>query len=82
MKFDKSVLQKDLNANSDVKNKVFIYLFRYGHYFHVNRNKNLIFVLIDAAFRLLYKFTVNQKNHIPLEVEIGGGAGYPIYLES
>ena len=72
MKFDKSILQKDFDANRDIKNKKFFLLFRYGHYFHMKRKENQLFLILDSIFRLLFRFTVNKNNHIPLEAEIGG----------
>lgn len=78
--FDKSVLQKDFDVNRDIKNKTFFLLFRYGHYFHIKRKDNPLFLILNSVFRLLSRLTVNKNNHIPLEVEIGGGCRLPHLL--
>lgn len=55
---------------------MFIYIYRWGCYFHENRTC-LLFRCLDIMFRLLIKVTVNKVNHFPLEAKVGGGLRLP-----
>ena len=68
----KQTLKEDLAANKDIKNKMFFYLYRYGHYFHSKSGIFFIYKPVDYLFRILYRVSINKYNHIPLETSIGG----------
>lgn len=72
----KKVIKMDLQRNKDLKNRSFIYIYRWGSYFHENRDR-LLFGIFDICFRMLMKVTVNKTNHFPLETRVGGGLRLP-----
>lgn len=76
----KQILKRDLDANKDIKNKMFFYLYRYGHYFHTKNSIFFIYKPVDYLIRFLYRFSINKSNHIPLETSIGGGLRCPHLL--
>ncbi len=69
-------IHMDLERNRDLRNKQFIYIFRWGCYCHANRNR-FFFRCADIVFRILIKMTVNKINHFPLEIRVGGGLRLP-----
>lgn len=73
MEMDKNNLQKDIEMNGRVKNRYFFYIYRYGHYIHDKSKDNVIYKLLDYLVRLIYRYSINKNNHIPLETNIGGG---------
>lgn len=77
MEMDKNNLQKDIEMNGRVKNRYFFYIYRYGHYIHDKSKDNVIYKLLDYLVRLIYRYSINKNNHIPLETNIGGGLRLP-----
>lgn len=66
-------INRDEERNKHPKNRLFIYLFRFGHYFYGRNPKSPLTLLI----RLLMKITINQNNHFPLQAKIGKGIRLP-----
>lgn len=56
--------------NVHPKNRLFIFLFRWGTFFH--KKEKLYYGILDIVFRFLIKISFNRKNHYPLEIQIGG----------
>lgn len=73
----RNIIWKDKACNIHPKNRLFIFLFRWGCYFHKNKYASLPYKIFDAVFRALIKVSYNRYNHYPLEVQIGGGLRLP-----
>lgn len=69
----KDIIAADKVNNIHPKNRLFIFLFRWGNYFHKRRSEKFHYGILDMAFRFLIKISFNKNNHFPLEIQIGGG---------
>lgn len=67
----------DKNRNTHPKNRIFIYIYRYGSFYLRKSNENWIYKIVAILFRILAKITFNRYNHIPLETAIGSGLVLP-----
>ena len=76
----KQIIKMDCVRNVHPKNRIPIYLLRYGEYYYEKSNKNLIYKIISIFVRLGVKLFINKMNHIPLEAKIGGGLFIPHYF--
>lgn len=72
-----NLIKMDKVANKHPKNRIFIYVYRYGNFYLKKANKNYLYKIKSILFRILAKITFNRYNHIPLETTIGGGIILP-----